>query len=236
MARGNSTADIFVCNPMRRQLCSVIILVIFNLNSLLILGSSNSKVIELTEDNFDSELERGAYFVKVYAEWCSHCRNMAPAWEQLASELEGEALLGDINGPNERALVSRLHIQGYPSIYLFKDGKAWEYTGPRGMQDMLKFFRKDHLTAEPMPFYKAPNSFVGRILGKITSIPLQFESLYKELHGVHGYSNLSIIGTVLLVPTVLGLAAICGIDAFTTRRSSAGNRDARGRQNRPHAQ
>lgn len=39
-----------------------------------------------------------------------------------------------INGPNERALVSRLHIQGYPSIYLFKDGKAWEYTGPRGMQ------------------------------------------------------------------------------------------------------
>lgn len=70
----------------------------------------------------------------------------------------------------------------------------------------------------------------------LCSIPLQFESLYKELHGVHGYSNLSIIGTVLLVPTVLGLAAICGIDAFTTRRSSAGNRDARGRQNRPHAQ
>lgn len=182
-------------------------------------NKGSSKVIDITENSFDAEIGRGAYFVKVYADWCAHCRHMAPAWEELANELEEEVFVGNINGPNEKALVARLAVQGYPAIFLFRDGKAYEYTGSRGLQHFVSFAREDWKSAKPMPFYKAPNSIVGRIFGRISSLPLLFENMYKHLHNEQGFSDLLIIATVLLVLAISGLIFICCLDVLTVRRS-----------------
>mmetsp|Transcript_22221 Transcript_22221/g.37120 ORF Transcript_22221/g.37120 Transcript_22221/m.37120 type:complete len:247 (-) Transcript_22221:442-1182(-) len=217
------------CNVIGVVLCGVLMLNLCSVNSdpgVYVKAASaamqrTSKVIDLTEENFDAEIERGTYFVEVYADWCSRCRQIASTWEDLSQELDGEVFVGKINGPKEKALLSRLGVQGYPSFFLFKAGKTYEYASARGLQDLAQFAREGYLKTDPMPFYKAPNSMVGRIFGQITSFPFVFEKLYVGLHEEQGYSNLALIAIMLAVPVVTGIILICCIDIVSTRQRPA---------------
>ncbi|CAH3184803.1 unnamed protein product [Porites lobata] len=39
-----------------------------------------------TDSNFDAMISFGTTFVKFYASWCRHCRELAPLWDQLANK------------------------------------------------------------------------------------------------------------------------------------------------------
>ena len=61
--------------------------------------------------------------VDFWASWCGPCKAMAPQFEQAAGALEPLVRLGKINTDEERELSGRFHIQGIPTVILFKKGR-----------------------------------------------------------------------------------------------------------------
>ena len=84
-----------------------------------------SKVVDLTDDNFDKIINNTEKVVLVdfYAPWCGHCRTQAVIIEKLAEEVSDNVIVAMINVDENRKKATQYFISGIPAILIFKDGK-----------------------------------------------------------------------------------------------------------------
>jgi len=83
--------------------------------------------IFLTNDNINQYLEQSRtkpLIVDVYAEWCGPCKQMAPAFEELAKELSSQYNFAKINVDEESDLATKYKIRSVPTILFIKDEKV----------------------------------------------------------------------------------------------------------------
>lgn len=77
--------------------------------------------------------------VEFYAPWCGHCKNLLPAYEKAARNLDGLAKVAAIDCDDDanKQLCAAQGVQGFPTLKTFRPGKkagrpvVEDYKGPR---------------------------------------------------------------------------------------------------------
>ena len=81
---------------------------------------------KITDATFKQEVLESSLPVVVdfWAEWCGPCRMIAPALEEIATELKDKVKIAKLNIDENPTVASNLGIRSIPTLIIFKDGKA----------------------------------------------------------------------------------------------------------------
>jgi thioredoxin 1 len=80
----------------------------------------------VSDADFDREVLQSSEPVVVdfFAEWCGPCKAMAPALEQVASELKGKVKVVKLDVDQNPGTTQQYRIQAMPTLMIFKGGKV----------------------------------------------------------------------------------------------------------------
>ena len=78
------------------------------------------------DPSFDSDVLKAdnPVLVDFWAEWCAPCKQIAPALEEIASDLEGRLSIAKVNIDDNPSTPSKYGVRGIPTLILFKDGQV----------------------------------------------------------------------------------------------------------------
>ena len=84
--------------------------------------------------------------VDFYASWCGPCKQLAPIFDELSSELAATHTLVKINIDEERDLAIKYGVSSIPTLLFFKNGAM--------VSRETGFMNKDVLTEKIEEIYK----------------------------------------------------------------------------------
>ncbi|XP_031105637.1 protein disulfide isomerase-like 5-4 [Ipomoea triloba] len=147
--------------------------------------------------------------VNFYAPWCYWSNRLKPSWEKAAKiikerydpEMDGRILLGKVDCTEEVDLCKRNHIQGYPSIRIFRKGSD---------------LKEDHGHHEHESYYgdRDTESLVKTMEELVAPISLESQRVASD-----GKSNKLANGTKRPAPATGG----CRIEGFVRVKKVPGN-------------
>ena len=77
--------------------------------------------VKVDNANFQTEVLQSAEPVVVdfWAEWCGPCRMIAPALEELSTELAGKVKIAKVNVDENPEIAARFGVRGIPMLAMF---------------------------------------------------------------------------------------------------------------------
>ena len=81
--------------------------------------------ITITKENFQKEVMESSkpVLVDFWATWCGPCRMISPIVEELATELEGKAVITKCDVDSSSQVPVKYGIRNIPTILFFKNGE-----------------------------------------------------------------------------------------------------------------
>ena len=83
-------------------------------------GKSSVQVLDhATPSSIYEILGAQDWLLEFYAPWCGHCKQLAPIWEKVASELQGKVNVAKVDAVEnqELALMFKIKVKFFPFSY-----------------------------------------------------------------------------------------------------------------------
>ena len=103
--------------------------------------------VHVTDQTFEKAVLQSPLpiLVDFWAPWCGPCRQMAPAYEQAAKQLEPNIRVVKVDTEAVPNLGARYNIRSIPTLALFVNGKeVARQPGAMGLADIVRW-TKSHL-------------------------------------------------------------------------------------------
>lgn len=104
-------------------------------------------VVVLNDKNFDEWVNAQTFtLVEFYAPWCGHCKSLAPEWSKAAKytkTLAPPVYLAKVDADEHKDLAQRFGVEGYPTIFAFRNGVKDAYEGPREADGIIEYVEKE---------------------------------------------------------------------------------------------
>lgn len=94
---------------------------------------ADSKVLTITDNDFDKTIKKGITMVDFWAVWCGPCRRQGPIVEEIANEVGKKYKIGKLDVDNNKVSSNAYNVRNIPTLIIFKDGK--EVKRLVGLQD-----------------------------------------------------------------------------------------------------
>lgn len=122
--------------------------------------------IELNDDSFEEIVLKSGKpaFVKFYASWCFHCKEMQPQWEELSAAYDSsdDINIVAIDADKYKSVRQRYGISSFPDIKLFKPDSLSEPINYSGKRDFFHWneFLSENLDGVKSAAVKKPSMMV----------------------------------------------------------------------------
>ena len=103
---------------------------------------------DLNDATFDEKIKGKNAFVKFYAPWCGHCKQLAPTWHRLMDLYEDSpsVVIAKVDCTASKDVCVREGVRGYPTLRFYvldeNDGKGQNYEEERDYEGLSSFVEK----------------------------------------------------------------------------------------------
>ncbi|BFU24405.1 thioredoxin, putative [Entamoeba histolytica HM-1:IMSS-B] len=109
--------------------------------ALCLIAIASANVVSISTANFNDYVKgEKPVFIKFFAPWCGHCKRLAPIYEEFSNVAATEfpnLIVAEVDCTQNQDICE--HVQGYPTVILYKGNENIEFEGPRTVEALKEF-------------------------------------------------------------------------------------------------